>query len=183
MTPIIDAHHHLWDPAARRHEWLDALPRLRRAFGITEYGRLAAAHGVTASVLVQVLADTSETEEFLALAAAEPLIAGVVGWADLTAPGIAGELARLRGLPGGDRLAGLRHLVQSEPDPHWLARPRCAAGSARSVTPGWPATCSSGLPSCLPRSRRSVRSRGFVSCWIMAPSPRSPPASVSHGPP
>ena len=128
MTAIIDAHHHLWDPAARRHEWLDGQPRLRRAFGISEFGRLATAHGVTASVLVQVLADTAETEEFLALAAAQPLIAGVVGWADLTAPGIAGELARLRELPGGDRLAGLRHLVQSEPDPQWLARPAVRRG-------------------------------------------------------
>jgi len=112
---IVDAHHHLWDPAARRHAWLDALPQLRRPFGIREFSQLAAAQSVTASVLVQVLASAGETEEFLVLAGRTPLLAGVVGWADLTAPGIGDELARLRQLPGGDHLAGIRHLVQDEP--------------------------------------------------------------------
>ena len=125
---IVDAHHHLWDPAARRHAWLDALPQLHRAFGIAEFSQLAAAHSVTASVLVQVLASAAETEEFLALAGRTPLLAGVVGWADLTDPGVAGELARLRQLPGGERLAGVRHLVQDEPDPDWLGRPDVRRG-------------------------------------------------------
>ena len=39
---------------------------------------LAAAHSVTASVLVQVLASAAETEEFLALAGRTPLLAGVM---------------------------------------------------------------------------------------------------------
>jgi L-fuconolactonase len=125
---IVDAHHHLWDPGARRHTWLDALPQLRRPFGIPEFAQLATAHSVTASVLVQVLASTAETEEFLALAGRTPLLAGVVGWADLAAPGIADELARLRQLPGGGYLAGIRHLVQDEPDPDWLSRPDVRRG-------------------------------------------------------
>ncbi len=129
---ILDAHHHLWDPATRRHAWLDALPSLGRAFTAAEFGQLCAAHGVTASVLVQVLADPAETAEFLAVAGSGAgsgaPVAGVVGWADLTSPGIAGELARLRELPGGDRLAGIRHLVQDEPDPGWLDRPEVRRG-------------------------------------------------------
>ena len=56
---IVDAHHHLWDPGARRHAWLDALPQLRRPFGIREFSQLAAQHSVTASVLVQVLASAN----------------------------------------------------------------------------------------------------------------------------
>jgi L-fucono-1,5-lactonase len=131
---IIDAHHHFWDPAAREHAWLAGLPALRRRFGPAEFAAAASPEGVTASVLVQVLASTSETEEFLALAALEPgtqpRITGVVGWADLTDPGLADEIARLRGLPGGGRLAGLRHLVQDEPDPGWLARPEVRRGLA-----------------------------------------------------
>ncbi len=125
---IVDAHHHLWDPGARRHAWLDALPQLRRPFGIREFGQLAGQNSVTASVLVQVLAAATETEEFLALAGRTPLVAGVVGWADLTDPGIGDELARLRELPGGDRLVGIRHLVQDEPDPDWLGRPEVRRG-------------------------------------------------------
>jgi L-fuconolactonase len=125
---IIDAHHHVWDPAARRHAWLDGLPALNRAFSLADFEEASAPAGVTASVLVQVLASTEETEEFLALAAAAGPVAGVVGWVDLTSPGVADELARLRGLPGGGRLAGIRHLVQDEPDPDWLRRPDVRRG-------------------------------------------------------
>jgi len=44
---------------------------------------------VTASVLVQVLPSVAETGEFLAVAASGTVVAGVVGWADLTAPDVA----------------------------------------------------------------------------------------------
>jgi L-fuconolactonase len=130
---IVDAHHHLWDPAARRHAWLDGLPQIRRPFTLADYKACAAAEGVTASVLVQVLASAEETQEFLALAAGSaadgpPVIAGVVGWADLTREDLGDELDRLRCLPGGDRLVGLRHLVQDEPDPGWLERPGVKRG-------------------------------------------------------
>jgi L-fuconolactonase len=125
---IIDAHHHLWDPGARRHAWLDALPSLCRTFGLDDFAALARAHGVTASVLVQVLPSLAETGEFLAVAASGTLVAGVVGWADLTAPDVPDQIARLRELPGGDRLAGLRHLVQDEPDPDWLGQAEVRRG-------------------------------------------------------
>lgn len=125
---IVDAHHHVWDPGARPHLWLAGYPALRRPFPIGEFTRLSSAHGVSASVLVQVLASRSETEEFLAIAAAGGPVAGVVGWVDLTAPDAAAQIARLRELPGGDRLVGVRHLVQDEPDPEWLRRPDVRRG-------------------------------------------------------
>jgi len=96
---IIDAHHHLWDPGVRRHAWLDALPSLCRPFGLEDFAPLARSHEVTASVLVQVLPSVAETGEFLAVAATGALVAGVVGWADLTAPDVADQIARLRELP------------------------------------------------------------------------------------
>ena len=95
---------------------------------LDDFTPLATAHGVTASVLVQVLPSVAETGEFLAVAASGTVVAGVVGWADLTAPDVADQIARLRELPGGDRLAGLRHLVQDEPDPDWLDRPDVRRG-------------------------------------------------------
>ncbi len=76
-----------------------------------------------------MLPSAAETADFLALAdVAAGRIAGVVGWADLTSEGIADELARLRSLPGGNRLVGIRHLVQDEPDPDWLRRPAVRRG-------------------------------------------------------
>lgn len=74
--------------------------------------------------------------EFLALAESSELVAGVVGWSDLTAPDIADTLAALRELPGGDRLVGLRHQVQGEPDPEWLLRPDVLRGTAAAADAG-----------------------------------------------
>ncbi|MEU4765043.1 amidohydrolase family protein [Actinosynnema sp. NPDC023794] len=126
----IDAHHHLWDLSARPQGWLDepTLEPIRRDFGPADLRAVAERAGVDATVLVQVLPDVGETAEFLALAELSDLVAGVVGWVDLTAPDVAEQLDRLRRGPGGDRLVGVRHLVQSEPDPDWLARPDVLAG-------------------------------------------------------
>ena len=125
---IIDAHHHVWDPGSRAHDWLADLPALQRCFGLDDFAEVSAPEGISASVLVQVLADTSETEEFLALADGGTVVAAVVGWADLAGPDVATELARLRGAAGGGRLAGIRHLVEDEPDPGWLDRPEVRRG-------------------------------------------------------
>ncbi|MGP3960652.1 amidohydrolase family protein [Nonomuraea sp. 3N208] len=123
----IDAHHHVWDLAVRPHTWLDPEPMapVRRTFTLDDLAGPAAAAGVTRTVLVQVLSDLGETRDFLALAAASDLVAGVVGWIDLTAPDAADTLAAL---PGG--LVGVRHGVQSEPDPAWLNRPDVRRGLA-----------------------------------------------------
>jgi len=125
---ILDSHVHVWDPATRDHGWLRGLGPLDAAFGVDDLVVVAEPEGVGAAILVQVLADENETREFLRLAAATPFIAGVVGWVDLTASDVAARIAALREAPGGDRLVGLRHLVQSEPDPGWLMRPDVLAG-------------------------------------------------------
>ena len=125
---IVDSHHHVWDPARRPHDWLFALPSLNRPFDLGQLEQVATPLGVSATVLVQVLNDPAETEEFLAIAGASELIAGVIGWVDLTDPGVGETLARLAELPGGDKLVGVRHLVQNEPDPDWLRRPEVQRG-------------------------------------------------------
>ncbi|MEV6237678.1 amidohydrolase family protein [Lentzea sp. NPDC051838] len=124
----IDAHHHLWDLDARPQEWLDGLDVIRRSFGLADLSAVTGPSGVDATVLVQVLNSVEETADFLALAGKSDLVAGVVGWVDLTAPDVAEQLDRLRSGPGGDRLVGVRHLVEPEPDPDWLMRPDVLAG-------------------------------------------------------
>ncbi|MEV0345123.1 amidohydrolase family protein [Nonomuraea sp. NPDC050680] len=132
-TPGIDAHHHVWDLGGRAHGWLDAekLAPIRRTFTLDRLAEHAAAAGVSATVLVQVLPDLAETVEFLALAGESELVAGVVGWVDLTAPAVAETLA---GLPGG--LVAIRHGVQAEPDPGWLTRPDVRRGLAAVASAG-----------------------------------------------
>jgi L-fucono-1,5-lactonase len=124
----IDAHQHLWDLAARPQDWLAGLEPIHRDFGEADLRAVAGAAGIDATVLVQVLPDVEETVEFLALAGESDLVAGVVGWVDLTAPDVGEQLDRLRRGPGGDRLVGIRHLVEPEPDPEWLTRPDVLAG-------------------------------------------------------
>jgi L-fuconolactonase len=121
---IIDAHHHVWNLQVRDQDWINGtdMAVLRRNFSLDDLRPSAHAAGVTATVLVQTVTEAAETPELLAVAAAEPLVAGVVGWTDLTAPAISDDLARLRSLPGGSHLIGIRHQVQSEPDPDWLRR-------------------------------------------------------------
>jgi len=120
----VDSHHHVWDLDVRDQDWItgDALAPLRRNFTVDELAPQARAAGVSATVLVQTITVAEETPEFLALAAAHDLVAGVVGWVDLTAPDVAGAVAALRAGPGGEYLVGIRHQVQAEPDPEWLLR-------------------------------------------------------------
>jgi L-fuconolactonase len=127
---LVDAHHHLWDLTVRDQEWITGpeLAPLRRNFGLQDYEREAA--GVTASVLVQTVTVAAETPEFLALANDSALVVGVVGWTDLTAPGIADTLASLKAMRGGSFLVGIRHQVQGEADPDWLVRPDVLRGLA-----------------------------------------------------
>ncbi|WP_405877884.1 amidohydrolase family protein [Streptomyces sp. NBC_01136] len=120
----VDAHHHVWDLSVRDQDWITGpeLRPLRRNFTVADLEPEARAAGVDRTVLVQTITVPQETPEFLALAQESELIAGVVGWTDLTRPDVAEELARLRELPGGQYLKGVRHQVQGEPDPEWLLR-------------------------------------------------------------
>jgi L-fucono-1,5-lactonase len=124
--PRIDAHHHVWDLRVRPQPWTRDLPALQRNFVIDELRPSLARHGIDGTVVVQTVAVADETPELLALAASDPDVAGVVGWTDLTAAGVADRLAEL----AAPELVGIRHLVQDEPDPSWLTRRQVQAGLA-----------------------------------------------------
>jgi len=132
----VDAHHHVWDLSVRDQDWIPELSPLRRNFTLADLAPEAQAAGVDRTVLVQTITVPQETPEFLELAASHDLVAGVVGWTDLTRPDIADELARLRELPGGHCLKGIRHQVQGEPDPEWLLRPDVRRGLAAVADAG-----------------------------------------------
>jgi L-fuconolactonase len=121
---IIDAHQHFWDPSRADYPWMqgDELAPIRRAFGPADLAPLLKENGIDASIVVQCRASLDETEEFLRLANATPFVTGVVGWADLTDPVLGDRIKRLRDLPGGDKLVGIRHQVHDEADADWLLR-------------------------------------------------------------
>jgi L-fuconolactonase len=130
VTFRTDAHHHVWDLGVRDQPWItgEAMVPIRRSFGIDDLALDAAAAGVTATIVVQTVPEIAETEELLDLAAATPLVAGVVGYVDLAAPDAGEQLDRLRERPSGGWLVGIRSPVQDEPDPGWLVRPAVLAG-------------------------------------------------------
>ncbi|MBJ7407608.1 MAG: amidohydrolase family protein [Bradyrhizobium sp.] len=129
---IIDAHQHFWDPVRADYPWMDApeLAPIRRAFGPADLAPLLQASGIEASIVVQCRSSLDETEEFLRIAQANPFVVGVVGWADLTDGALDETLERLRALPGGDKLVGIRHQVHDEADPDWLRREDVQRGLA-----------------------------------------------------
>jgi L-fuconolactonase len=128
MTGLVDAHHHVWDLSVRDQPWTVHVPVLRRTFTADQLAPQLEPAGVAGTVVVQTVNSSDETAELLAAAAETPWVLGVVGWVDLTNPGVAEELSRLRALPGGHLLVGLRHQVQEESDPNWLCRKEVRRG-------------------------------------------------------
>ena len=118
---MIDAHHHLWDPAARDYPWMTGeLAPMARRFSLNDLeGTLPP--NVRHTIVVQASASLEETEELLAIAHASATIAGVVGWLDLRGD-VPAQIARLRSAPGGEKLVGIRHQAHDEPSAQWLVR-------------------------------------------------------------
>jgi len=128
---IIDAHQHFWDLDRGDYPWMGPEhARLGRRFGPDELAPLLERGGITGTVAVQARTELEESRALLALAEVHAFVLGVVGWVDLTAPGVAHTLEELRALPAGNRLVGLRHVVHDEADPSWLLRPDVQEGLA-----------------------------------------------------
>jgi L-fuconolactonase len=180
----VDAHHHLWDPELRDYPWMSgpALAPIRRRYDVADLRERTVASGVARTVLVQALHSEEETRDLLVLAASSAgLVAGVVGWVDLTAPDVADRLAGLRGLPGGELLVGIRHLVQDEDDPQWLGRPDVRRGLATLGQSGlrydvvvrepqWPAALAAaraleGVPLVLDHAGKPPLAAGDLTAW------------------
>jgi L-fuconolactonase len=114
---LIDSHHHLWKYSDDQYGWInDSMSVLRRDFSTEQLRELAVAHRVDGFVSVQARQSVAETEALLAMADAEPLIRGVVGWAPL-AGDVRPVLEQFADRPA---LKGMRHVVQDEPDDQFL---------------------------------------------------------------
>jgi L-fuconolactonase len=126
-SPVIDTHVHVWDKAAPWMSWLADRPAswepVRRDFGWRDLRGVLDLAGVAEMILVQAGMTPLETLRLLRLAADQPTVAGVVGWATLTSPEAASrDLDSFRG-PGSEKLVGIRNNHGWEPDGDVLATP------------------------------------------------------------
>lgn len=115
--PVLDAHVHFWDPAELHCPWLADVPELDRAFGPADYGAAAGWRAADRLVFVEANCRRSdnvrEAARIARLAAAEPRIAGIVAYADLTDPAMLP--ASLDALQRVEGVRGIRHNIQGEP--------------------------------------------------------------------
>jgi L-fuconolactonase len=117
----IDAHHHLWEYSAAEYGWIAPEQRvIRRDFLPEDLEPLMHHFGIEGTVAVQARQTLEETTWLLGLAEKHPLIRGVVGWVPLTDG--AGVTRSLQPFAGNQRLRGVRHVVQDEPDPRYILR-------------------------------------------------------------
>ncbi len=121
MTMHIDAHQHFWIYNSSEYAWLDdRMASLRRNFLPKDLKTELDRSGFQGCVAVQVRQTIEETNWLLKLASESPFVLGVVGWVDLRSPELPSELQSLVNQP---KLVGVRHIVQSEPDDHFLLQP------------------------------------------------------------
>jgi L-fuconolactonase len=115
---IVDAHQHFWHYQPHAYRWIDqTMDVLKRDFLPADLLPHLAQAGVDATIAVQARQAADETDWLLTLAARHRFIAGVVGWVDLRADDVEARIARVSAHP---KLAGIRHIVQSEADDRFL---------------------------------------------------------------
>ncbi|CBK24596.2 uncharacterized protein [Blastocystis hominis] len=120
-TPKIDSHQHFWHYDPVEFAWLNEdMKSLRRDFLPPELKNHLEAYGMDGTVAVQARQSEEETNFLLGLAEQYPeVVRGVVGWLDLRADDIEEKLALYS---KRDKLVGVRHIVQDEPDDEFLLR-------------------------------------------------------------
>jgi L-fuconolactonase len=125
---IVDSHIHLWRRADGDDIWLHGkIGGLARDFTEDDWARLADESGVSHAILVQAAHGVEESLRWLAAVENLPRILGVVAWADLHSPDLAGDVARFRKF---GKFLGIRPLPPGTFGGDWLAHPRTPVGLA-----------------------------------------------------
>jgi L-fuconolactonase len=109
----IDSHQHFWNYDPVEYPWIKAEWPIRRSYLPEALAAELNACHFDGCVAVQARQSLSESSWLLGLAERASFIKGVVGWVDLRAADVAGQLAALAALP---KFAGVRHVLQDETD-------------------------------------------------------------------
>ncbi len=123
----LDAHQHFWKYDAAQYPWIPVGSPLHADRLPQDLAPELDTAQLDASIAVQARQTLEESRWLLELADASPRIAGVVGWVDLRAPDVAGQLAKFAPHP---KFVGVRHVVQDEPDDNFMLQPDFLRGIA-----------------------------------------------------
>ncbi|MDJ0512728.1 MAG: amidohydrolase family protein [Methyloceanibacter sp.] len=138
----IDAHVHLWERGSLQTEWMEKPPYrgdpkwrpLRASFRPDDLQVLMDANGIDGAVLVEAVDNLEETDALLSIAREHNWAAGVVGWLPLAdAPALEAALERVGNVAS---LVGIRHLINTEPDPDWVLQDTVVASLNRIAQAG-----------------------------------------------
>ena len=124
----IDSHQHFWRYSPQEYPWIDPEWPIRRDYLPVDLEPELRRNQLEGCVAVQARQSLEETRWLLELAESAPFIKGVVGWVDLRSPGLESQLAEFAGKP---KLAGVRHVVQDEPDDQFMLRKDFQRGIAK----------------------------------------------------
>jgi L-fuconolactonase len=128
MLERIDAHHHLWRYAEDEYGWIsNEMSVLSRDYLPEDLRRELFASGIHGSIAVQARQTLEETSWLLRFASEFDFVRGVVGWAPLASPEFPAVIEHLQ---ESEKLKGLRHVIQDEPDNDFMHRPGFNAGVA-----------------------------------------------------
>jgi L-fuconolactonase len=122
--PRIDSHQHFWKYDPGQYPWIQSDWPIRCDFLPEDLAPLLRAEGFDGCVAVQARQSLAETRWLLELARDNDFIAGVVGWVDLRSPELGEQIAAVR----HPKLAGVRHVVQDEPDDQFMLQPEFLRG-------------------------------------------------------
>jgi len=114
----IDSHQHFWKYDPVKNSWIeDHMKVIRRDFLPLDLQPILEKNAIDGCIAVQADQSEAETEFLLSLAENNSFIKGVVGWDDLKAENIEERLAYFARF---EKLKGVRHIVQAEPDDYML---------------------------------------------------------------
>jgi L-fuconolactonase len=117
---MIDSHQHIWRLDRPDCAWPRAEDgAIYRDYSMADLRAAAAARGIDQVVLVQSQESEADTRWLLETAQMDSMVAGVVGWCDMTAEN---AVAVVRELAADPRLVGLRPMVQDRPA-DWYDQP------------------------------------------------------------
>jgi L-fuconolactonase len=129
-SPVVDTHQHFWAVAVPEYDsWMTGqLAALRGRHLPADLEPVIRAAGVDYTLAVQTFSSLAETQHYLKLADENDFVAGVVGWAPVTAPDLASVLTELQSGPHGRWLRGIRTTVDIDESPAWFSRPDVRRG-------------------------------------------------------